>query len=556
MFIMLLPAWNTGVLIHDMCILQLDHLSVPYAFPGECLIGPQLAMSPGLQVPSTIWPSRISIAALLPFVPHVHGLVTADDVCEHEYQEKMDMWQSMSGATTEHIPMGHRPDWYREEIMKRRFIPTSQPISGYEDFWLEQLVEQARMQAVGCSVHGGRYWEITLDFQRLFDLMVRGTRFTLLRLMSLRIAQTESLLQTREDLPGMLRMSVCMPYSCDEQMLIDRIFPHFFAPSFMGPKAARKLSNASFQDVVQVNELQDWTSFNIDFAIVGTDCCGTSSLHQNLEKHPEVTFSTVHQDDFWIIELAHRLLPFKKTVDRYNTQVESIREDKFRRSGSRPLLIGVCHPIIFSSDLAKHILAAMPQVKTIMILCDPVNRLEKFFMFYGYCLDDLRVADAVRRKVGAPLRDGSPCFNSSTALISEKDGKLKQLWQQREMAKHMPGLMHLFYGRTFLLHQEQLQENPHRVFNSIAKFLGVTRSFPEDTKFPRYNSIGGYRTDLCYNTTLVRELQEHLEPEYLMQEAILRAAKVSIPPSLRLRRTRCHNLATAEVTYCPLTECA
>eukprot|EP00434_Breviolum_minutum_P023447 symbB.v1.2.020682.t1/scaffold1757.1/size102910/6 len=114
------------------------------------------------------------------------------------------------------------------------------------------------------------------------------------------------------------------------------------------------------------------------------------------------------------------------------------------------------------------------------------------------------------------------------------------------MAKHMPGLMHLFYGRTFLLHQEQLQENPHRVFNSIAKFLGVTRSFPEDTKFPRYNSIGGYRTDLCYNTTLVRELQEHMEPEYLMQEAILRAAKVSIPPSLRLRRTRCHNLATAE----------
>ena len=180
--------------------------------------------------------------------------------------------------------------------------------------------------------------------------MVRGTRFTFLRLLSLRIAPTESHLQTREDLPGMLRMSVCMPYSCDEQMLIDRIFPHFFAPSFMGPKAARKLSNASFRDVVQVNELQDWTSFNIDFAIVGTDCCGTSSLHQNLEKHPEVTFSTVHQDDFWIIELAHRLLPFKKTVDRYNTQVESIREDKFRRSGSRPRLIGVCHPYIFSSD--------------------------------------------------------------------------------------------------------------------------------------------------------------------------------------------------------------
>ena len=519
-------------------------------------MSPAAVKPPGPQVPLTRWQSRISSAAFLLFVPHVHSLVAdvTPDACEHEYKEKVDLWRSMSGAATEHIPMGHRPDWYWKEIMKRRGIdPASKPSSGYEDFWLEQLVGQAQMQAVGCSVHGGRYWEIMVDFRAIFDLMVRGTRFTFLRLLSLRIAQTESHVQTREDLPGMLRMSVCAPSSCDEQMLIDTIFPHYFAPLFMGPKAARKLGNASFQDVVQVNELQDWTSFNIDFAIVGTDTCGTSSLHQNLERHPEVTFSTVNEDYFWIVALAHRLLPFKNQVDRYNAQLESIREDKFRRYGSRPRLIGVCHPSIHSSELARHILAAMPQVKIIMILCDPVNRLEKYFMHFAYCFDDL--ADAVHRRLASPIRDISPCFNSTTALLSEKDGKLKQFWQHREVAKHMPGLLHLFSGRIILLHQEQLQENPHRVFNSIAKFLGLTDSFPKDTKFPRYNSIGGYRTDLCHNLTLVRELQEHMEPEYLMQEKILREAKESIPASLSLRRTRCHNLATHEVTYCPGTAC-
>lgn len=38
-------------------------------------------------------------------------------------------------------------------------------------------------------------------------------------------------------------------------------------------------------------------------------------------------------------------------------------------------------------------------------------------------------------------------------------------------------------------------------FSSLAGFLGV-KAFP-DIEFPRYNSIGGHRTDLCRNMTLV-----------------------------------------------------
>ena len=107
---------------------------------------------PGPQVPLTLWQSRISIAAVLLFVPHVHSLVAdvTADVCEREYQEKVDLWRSMSGATTEYIPMGHRPDWYWEEIMKRRGIdPASKPSSGYEDFWLDQLIGQAQIRLPG-----------------------------------------------------------------------------------------------------------------------------------------------------------------------------------------------------------------------------------------------------------------------------------------------------------------------------------------------------------------------------------------------------------------------
>ena len=507
---------------------------------------------PQPQAPS-LWQSRISIAAVLLFVPHVHSLVAdvTADVCEREYQEKVDLWQSMSGATTEYVPMGHQPDWYWEEIMKRRGIdPASKPNSGYEDFWLDQLVGQAQIQAAGCSVHGGRYWEIIVDFRRLFDLMVRGTRFTLLRLLSLRLAQTESHFQTHEDLPGMLRLSVCMPFSCDEQMLTATIFPYYFAPWFMGPKAASKLGNASFRDVVQVNELQDWTSFNIDFVIGGTDSCGTSSLHKNLEQHPEVVFSTVSEDFFFNADLAHRLLPLKSQVDKYNAQLESFEEEKLRTFGFKPRLVGLCNPTIFANGLARRKLAAMPELKMILILCDPLGRLEKLFMEYHYCFDDL--ADATRRGLASRVRDEtSACFNSANALAAERHGRLKNFWRKHAVAEHMLAVMNLFSGRTVFVHQEQLRENPDSVFVAIAKFLGVKYSFRGHTSFPRYNSIGGHRTDLCHNSTLVRELRRHLEPEYLMQEEIMREAKESIPASLRLRRTRCDDLSKSKVTYCP-----
>lgn len=55
-------------------------------------------------------------------------------------------------------------------------------------------------------------------------------------------------------------------------------------------------------------------------------------------------------------------------------------------------------------------------------------------------------------------------------------------------------------GWVFVDNREMQHMTASR-FSSLAGFLGV-KAFP-DIEFPRYNSIGGHRTDLCRNMTLV-----------------------------------------------------
>eukprot|EP00438_Fugacium_kawagutii_P023128 Skav208785 [mRNA] locus=scaffold931:124009:125416:- [translate_table: standard] len=298
--------------------------------------------------------------------------------------------------------MGHRPKWYWEEVMRRRGMDAMETVelSGYEDLWLDQLQASAQSQVLGCDVHGGRYWELNIDLPKLYKATAKGSRHAFLRRLSIHLGQTETFLEMPEDLPVNWRDTVCVPSSCNQQVLVNEVFEERFARPLMGPNAARKLRNVTFQDVVQIQELADWSSIKIDFAIGGVD-------------------------------------------------------------------------------------------------------------------------------------------------------RLRRFWLERSVADHMPTMTTLFSGRIAFAHQEQLRENSEQVLTSLANFLGVEHSF-QTSHFPRYNSVGGNRTDLCYNQSLVRELQRHLEPEYLMQEEILKQTGQSIPEALRKRITRCDRSETA---HCPLTVC-
>ena len=419
---------------------------------------------------------------------------------------------------------------------------------GYEDGWLDLLYGDAQNQILGCWVHGGRYWEVLVDLPELFRNMRRGIgRSRFLRGISSWLLGTENSLNTIEDLPKVMRLSVCAPQVCNEDLLVENIFQKAYAPKFMGPRPERNLANVSFKGFVNVEELFDWSSFEIDFAITGVNGCGSTSLNHNLNRHPEVVFSTMRVDAVFTASLAHRLLPLRSQVESFNQKLEVIKEEKWRSSGVKPRLIGICNPSLFANGLARRKLAGMPNLKILLILCDPVGRLEKNFMSYLYCFDSVK--DAKERGLAGDRGGNELCFESASALLTERLGKLKGFWDAQGIAAHMPRLENLFSGRMRIVHQEELRNDPKVAFESLMDFLEAKTSFPPDTSFPRYNAVGGHRTDLCHNASLLSALKLLLEPEYQMQELLLQ--NVSIP-RLRSRETRCERMEENR-DHCPLT---
>lgn len=102
-----------------------------------------------------------------------------------------------------------------------------------------------------------------------------------------------------------------------------------------------------------------------------------------------------------------------------------------------------------------------------MILCDPVGRLEKLFHSHFQC--------------------GQGCFQSASALQTERQGSLKQLWEKEMVAEHMWRLMQLFLGRLFVLHQEQLRADATATYHTLAQVLGAREAYGAQS-FQRYNA--------------------------------------------------------------------
>ena len=38
-----------------------------------------------------------------------------------------------------------------------------------EEVWFGVVFSDAETEATGCGVHGGRYWEVTLDLRKLYE---------------------------------------------------------------------------------------------------------------------------------------------------------------------------------------------------------------------------------------------------------------------------------------------------------------------------------------------------------------------------------------------------
>ncbi|CAK9091772.1 unnamed protein product, partial [Durusdinium trenchii] len=224
------------------------------------------------------------------------------------------------------------------------------------------LFGQAQNEITGCSVHGGRYWEVVLDLRKLYDVLIRSARSLFLRRAAAAFNIDET--YTPDQLPHTLRQSVCAPAICDRRSVANTIFPYAFATEFMGQRPTQMLGNVSFEDIIEIEELLPWESFDVDFAIGGIDSCGTASLHLNLDQHPELSFASTSDADYYFTNaLADRLLPLRTQVEKYNARVQFAKEEKRKRTGVEPHIVGICIPMFFSFGLARQRLGCLAMLE-------------------------------------------------------------------------------------------------------------------------------------------------------------------------------------------------
>eukprot|EP00927_Polykrikos_kofoidii_P078470 TRINITY_DN75290_c0_g1_i1.p1 TRINITY_DN75290_c0_g1~~TRINITY_DN75290_c0_g1_i1.p1 ORF type:complete len:541 (+),score=71.72 TRINITY_DN75290_c0_g1_i1:71-1624(+) len=453
----------------------------------------------------------------------------------------------LSFAAETHVPRWHLSQdlW---EIFRRETASKSGGPDLDDDDFLEVQFETASSQILACWSNGYRYWSATLTIPK--KISAGDARFSWLPL--------------GED--SLLRGGICAPHACERDDVASEVFPRLLLTLHINVDREWSLKDA------QLEELEHWMALNLDFAIVGFSGCGTTSLHQNLGRHPDIRFQTDAEDGFFtpVHESSYtggyRMLPTKEEVATFNARwkVDGGLDGRTSATTSRstthvpsrtgdgnesvatadfsvaslaattaplrvppPLpprryrVLGSCNPLVIQNPLALLKLFSIRRLRVLAVVCDPLNRFERKVHM---TMQDMRLRGAVMddRSFRDRLVDA--------ARSSDMGGMLERLTRLFGTAESG--------GRLMVLHQEELRRSPREAYRAMTSFLGVS-PFPEFTVFGRYNSYRGPRTGLCSNATLLRMLKRRLSGEYERLMLWFLDKRRIVPEELYFRRTRC-----------------
>merc|ERR1711971_355046 len=149
-------------------------------------------------------------------------------------------------------------------------------------------------------------------------------------------------------------------------------FPLFLQHFFLCPQSLPPPQ----EGLLQLAELTGFDAINLDFVIAGVGICGTTSLKKNLALHPDIGF-THNMDSFFFAVVQHRLLPTVEMVDQFNRH--------WSEAVPRPRILGMWNPLLFGSALVRAALLRIPKLLVVMVVCDPVSRLEKYWFTHISC---------------------------------------------------------------------------------------------------------------------------------------------------------------------------
>lgn len=210
-----------------------------------------------------------------------------------------------------------------------------------------------------------------------------------------------------------------------------------------------------------------------NFFLVGAPKCGTTSMDNYLNQHPDIFLSAEEELHFFGSDIK-RYPEFVCSPERYEAAFKNRTDEK---------MIGECSTLYLMSRLAaKEIKAFSPDARIIIMLRDPIEMLISYHMhlYYSHIQDiaDFRAAleEGERRR-----------FNVSTdedSIDPETIANTLDLRVYRDAVKYAKQVGRYFdvFGRdnVHVILFDDFKNDISAVYRDTVKFLGVDESFQAD----------------------------------------------------------------------------
>jgi hypothetical protein len=216
----------------------------------------------------------------------------------------------------------------------------------------------------------------------------------------------------------------------------------------------------------------------IDFLVVGTAKSGTTTLHELIKNHPQISVPKAKEVPFFNDDEL-----YKKGLDWYLKQHFNKTNHKSRWGTVTPQYTyyrGGHSP----ASTAKRIKQTLPNVKIAVILRHPIERTFSHFKTSVRRSNETRTfEEAIQELLSDPkklAKDRQKEWTSSNLfLFASEYGKVLDPYF-KEFGK----------SNVLVLYFEDLKENPGKVLNEFFRFIGVRQNYKPNTIRKQYNAGG------------------------------------------------------------------
>ncbi len=258
-----------------------------------------------------------------------------------------------------------------------------------------------------------------------------------------------------------------------------------------------------------------------NFIIAGADKAGTTSVFVYLSQHPEICAASKKETDFFRTEYTGDKNRDKINYSRYFRGCQK----------SQPVIMEASPAYLGEAALVvPRIRSMIPDVRILLILRDPVERLYSFYKFHVGQLnipDDMSFAEFVQRCeiYSAGNTEPADLGLSEWCLQALKSGRYVEYLNEYYDLRPQAEIKIMFF--------EMLRDDSPCFMTDLSKFLGINESFWCDYEFRRNNVSFAGRNKLLHRAAM--GLNAITEP-LLRQRPSLKRAVVGVYKSLNQAR--------------------